>query len=117
MMKSSTLRCSFGSIQWSGSKLPLEPSPRGTWQAILAGKSDTSKDSMRRAPLSPLMSRRQVGSTPQASGVTMPSPVTTTRLIFDTLSSSQYHIPPAPRRAKAMADHKSRGGPCTPGAG
>src|SRR5262245_26689339 len=30
---------------------------------------------------------------------------------------SQYHIPPAPRRAKAISDHKSRGGPCTPGGG
>src|SRR5947209_13829868 len=39
---------------------------------------------MRRAPLSPLMSRCQVGSTPHASGVTMPSPVTTTRLICKT---------------------------------
>src|SRR5262245_2531448 len=80
-MKSSTLRCSFGSIHWSGLKLPFEPSPRGTWQAILAGRSDTSKESIRLAPLSPLTSRCHVGSTPQASGVTMPSPVTTTRLI------------------------------------
>src|SRR5262245_21054765 len=97
MMKSSTLRCSFGSIQWSGLKLPFEPSPRGTWQAIFAGKSETSKVSMRLAPLSPLMSRCQVGSTPQASGVTMPSPVTTTRLIFGSLARGQYHILPPPR--------------------
>src|SRR5262249_22594821 len=97
MMKSSTLRCSLGSIQWSGLKLPFEPSPRGTWQAIFAGKSATSKVSMRLAPLSPLMRRCQVGSTPQASGVTMPSPVTTTRLIFGSLARSQYHILPPPR--------------------
>jgi hypothetical protein len=43
------------------------------------------------------MSRCPVGSTPQASGVTMPSPVTTTRLIFDSLARSQYHILPPPR--------------------
>jgi hypothetical protein len=34
------------------------------------------------APLLPSRRRRQVGSTPQASGVSIPSPVTTTRLIF-----------------------------------
>ena len=34
-----------------------------------------------RTPLSPATSRRHVGSTPQPSGVNMPSPVTTTRLI------------------------------------
>jgi hypothetical protein len=32
-MKSSTLRCSFGSIQSSGLKLPSLPSPRGISQA------------------------------------------------------------------------------------
>jgi hypothetical protein len=47
---------------------------------------------MRRAPLSPLISRRQVGSTPQASGVTMPSPVTTTRLIFDSIERVQQEL-------------------------
>jgi hypothetical protein len=36
-----------------------------------------------------LISRCQVGSTPQASGVTMPSPVTTTRLIFDSIERVQ----------------------------
>src|SRR6476469_8507580 len=98
MMKSSTLRCSFGSIHWSGLKLSLEPSPRGTWQAILAGRSETSNVSMRRAPLSPLISRRQVGSTPQASGVTMPSPVTTTRLICDSIERVQQKWKPVLRR-------------------
>src|SRR6266851_637559 len=86
MMKSSTLRCSFGSIHWSGLKLPSAP-PRGTWQAILAAKSETSKVAMRRAPLSPSRRRRQLASTPQASGVTMPSPVTTTRLIGSSRAS------------------------------
>src|SRR5262249_13529645 len=52
---------------------------------------------MRLAPLWPLTRRCQVGSTPQASGVTIPSPVTTTRLIFDPSAHSQYHILPPPR--------------------
>jgi len=50
-------------------------------QAILAEMSDTSKVSTFLAPLSPLSRRAQVGSTPQASGVSIPIPVTTTRLI------------------------------------
>src|SRR6516225_2257032 len=81
MMKSSTLRWSFGSIHWSGLKEPSLPSPRGTTQAILLGRSETSKVSIFLAPLSPLRMRFQVGSTPQPSGDTMPRPVTTTRLI------------------------------------
>src|SRR5579864_453485 len=84
MMKSSTLRCSFGSIQRSGSKVPSDPSPRGTWAAILLGMSATSNFSMRLTPLRPAMSRCHVGSMPLASGVTMPRPVTTTRLIIGT---------------------------------
>src|SRR5579859_1610275 len=84
MMKSSTLRWSFGSIHWSGLKLASEPSPRGTIQAILLGRSDTSKVSIFRAPLAPLRIRCQLGSTPQPSGETMPRPVTTTRLICAT---------------------------------
>jgi hypothetical protein len=36
----------------------------------------------------PLDEARRVGSTPAASGVTMPSPVTTTRLIFGSQSAS-----------------------------
>src|ERR1700754_564380 len=39
---------------------------------------------MRLAPLSPLRMRFQVGSTPLASGETMPKPVTTPRLIIRT---------------------------------
>src|SRR5262245_46825311 len=106
-MKSSTLRCSFGSIHWSGLKLPFEPSPRGTWQAILAGRSDTSKDSIRLAPLSPLTSRCHVGSTPQASGVTMPSPVTTTRLIFDSIERVRSKWKP-PLRQNALGRNAAR---------
>ena len=83
-MKSSTLRWSFGSIHWSGLKVPSLPSPRGTTQAIWLVRSETSKVSILRAPLSPLRSRFQVGSTPQPSGDTMPRPVTTTRLISST---------------------------------
>src|SRR3990167_7587163 len=49
--------------------------------AILQEISDTSNRSILRAPLSPASRRRHVVSTPQASGVTMPRPVTTTRLI------------------------------------
>src|SRR6185369_14008124 len=84
MMKSSTLRCSFGSIHWSGLKVPLLPSPRGITQAIRLARSSTSNVSIFLAPLSPLRIRVHVVSTPQPSGVTMPSPVTTTRLISKT---------------------------------
>src|SRR5580692_884490 len=84
MMKSSTLRWSFGSIHWSGLNVALEPSPRGTMQAILLGRSETSKLSIFLAPLSLLRMRFQLGSTPQPSGDTMPRPVTTTRLISST---------------------------------
>src|SRR6202142_2825990 len=84
MMKSSTLRWSFGSIHWSGLKVPLLPSPRGTTQAILLVRSETSKVSIFLAPLSLLRMRFQVGSTPQPSGDTMPRPVTTTRLMSST---------------------------------
>src|ERR1700712_5343999 len=84
MMKSSTLRWSLCSIHWSGLKEPLLPSPRGTTQAILLVRSETSNVSIFLAPLSLLRMRFQVGSTPQPSGDTMPRPVTTTRLIFKT---------------------------------
>src|SRR3569833_4626702 len=83
MMKSSTLRWSFGSIHWSGLKVPSLPSPRGTRQATLLGMSETSKTSITRAPLLPSRTRCQVVSTPQPSGDTMPRPVTTTRLMSD----------------------------------
>src|SRR6202171_6383686 len=84
MMKSSTLRWSFGSIHWSGLKVPSLPSPRGITQAIRLERSATSKVSIFLAPLWPLRIRVQVASTPQPRGVTMPSPVTTTRLISKT---------------------------------
>src|SRR5436305_3378562 len=50
-------------------------------QAILDGRSETSKLSIFRAPLSPASKRRQLASGPQPSGVTIPIPVTTTRLM------------------------------------
>src|SRR4051794_30149086 len=78
-MKGSTRRWSLGSIHLSGSKVSLLPSPSGSGQAILQGRSETSKASMRLAPLSPFSKRFHVASTPLASGVTMPRPVTTTR--------------------------------------
>ena len=79
MMKSSTLRCSLGSIQSSGLNLPSAWGPRGTKQPIWQVRSATSNSSMRRAPLLPASSRDQLGSTPDPSGVTRPSPVMTTR--------------------------------------
>src|SRR6266481_3214772 len=84
MMKSSTLRWSFGSIHWSGLKVPSLPSPRGTTQAIRLVRSETSNVSIFLAPLSLLRMRFQVDSTPQPRGDTMPRPVTTTRLISTT---------------------------------
>src|SRR6201995_4722433 len=80
-MKSSTLRWSFGSIHWSGLKVPLLPSPRGMTQAMRLSRSETSNVSISLAPLSLLRMRFQLVSMPQPSGDTMPRPVTTTRLI------------------------------------
>src|SRR6266436_1561066 len=79
-----TLRWSFGSIHWSGLKVPSVPSPRGTTQAIRLVRSETSNVSIFLAPLSLLRMRFQVDSTPQPRGDTMPRPVTTTRLISTT---------------------------------
>src|SRR5215510_13612809 len=85
MIKSSTLRCSFGSIQSSGLNLPSDRAPRGMKHATWQLRSLTSNSSMRRAPLSPAIRRRQLASTPQPSGVTRPSPVITTRRGIDIL--------------------------------
>ena len=80
MMKSSTLRCSLGSIQSSAIELAVGRAPRGTTQAIWQARSATSKSlDAARAALPPAISRDQLASTPQPSGVTSPSPVTTTR--------------------------------------
>ena len=79
MMKSSTLRWSLGSIQSSGLNLPSAWAPRGMKAAIWQVRSAASNSSIRRAPLSPFSSRDHVAGTLPPSGVTMPSPVMTTR--------------------------------------
>src|SRR5215470_6765273 len=106
-MKSSTLRCSFGSIQSVGLYVPLLPSPRGIMHAICAGRSDTSKVSTLRAPLSPAINRRHVASTPQPSGVTIPMPVTTTRLM-NPPAWHDFLAPPALRKYRAWTNLSRR---------
>ena len=62
--------------------MPSVPSPRGIWPAILQVMSETSNVlDLARSALAAIR-RGQVASTPQASGVTIPMPVTTTRLIY-----------------------------------
>src|ERR1043166_1884305 len=68
-------------------------------QAMRHARSDTSKVSIFFAPLSLARMRFQVGSTPQASGDTMPRPVTTPLL-----------IPRTPARSFA-ARQREAGGP------
>jgi hypothetical protein len=63
-------------------KVPSVPSPRGTWQAIFVARSDVSKDVILFAPDLDAISLDHDSSTPQASGVTSPNPVTTTRRVF-----------------------------------
>src|SRR5271157_4003308 len=108
-MKSSTRRCSFGSIQSSG----LNPSgtfPRGTCAAIWQGRSETLKFSTRAAPDSLARSRRHVASTPQAIGVTMPRPVTTTRLMRSILVPWEFADRVA-LQSRRGADNPTRQGP------
>src|SRR3546814_18667307 len=81
-MKRSGLRWSFGSRKSSALNRPADLSPSGTCPAIFAGRSDTSKLWMLRRPDLPLMRRSQTWLTPLPSGVTSPSPVTTTRPIL-----------------------------------
>src|SRR5438876_8290901 len=80
-MKGSTLRLSFGSIHSSGSYLPSSFLPLGMTQAIWLARSSTGNSLTRMAPLLPASRFDQLVSTPQPSGVTMPRPVTTTRLM------------------------------------
>src|SRR3984885_2525020 len=112
MMKSSTLRWSFGSIHWSGLNVLSVPSPLGITQAIRLVRSETSNVSIFLAPLSLLRMRFQVGSTPQPSGDTMPRPVTTTRLISSTpaqdsrpTTRSRWTARPRPVR---LRQHRAR---------
>src|SRR5712664_404394 len=105
MMKSSTLRWSFGSIHWSGLNVPSVPSPRGITQAIRLVRSETSNVSILLAPLSLLRMRFHVASTPQPSGDTMPRPVTTTRLICSTPAKN---LPPTTRNRWAVQPRPGR---------
>ena len=78
-MKRSIFRWSLCGIHSSRSSRPSAFVPEGTWPAIFAGRSFTSKDWMAPMPLSPASRRFQTCSTPIPSGVTTPIPVTTTR--------------------------------------
>src|ERR1700754_3669376 len=83
-MKSSIFFWSLGVTYSSGLKLPDAMSPRGTWPAIFAGRSETSKDWIDLMPDSPLTSFFHTCSTPTPNGETMPIPVTTTRRMMMT---------------------------------
>src|SRR5262249_5174265 len=76
-------------------------------QAIFDGRSETSKLSILRAPLSPASRRRQLVSTPQPSGVTIPIPVTTTRRIcgLSRLGSSAARLRGRPNAARRDLFH------------
>jgi hypothetical protein len=80
-MKGSILRWSFGATQSSALKVPSEPSPTGTSQAMWQARWLGSNRVIRPAPDRPSISRAQVASTPLARGVTIPMPVITTRRI------------------------------------
>ena len=73
------------------------------WQ----GRSETLKFSTLAAPDLLAMSRRHVGSTPQANGLTMPRPVTTTRFMRSIF---------VPRQFAARVALKSQGGADKPDA-
>src|ERR1700682_7500 len=103
-MNGSTLRLSFGSIQSSGWYLPSSFLPFGMTQAIWAARSSTGNSLMRMAPLLPASRLDQLSSTPQPSGVTMPRPVTTTRLIKKRAPA------PAPQNRSAGYCRRARSG-------
>src|SRR5215469_5768793 len=84
-MNSSILRCSLGGTHSSALNEPDVVSPRGTWPAIFAGRSDTSKFWIARIPDWPSSRRFQTVPVPTPKGVTTPQPVTTTRLMDETL--------------------------------
>src|SRR6056297_1312676 len=81
-MKSSTLRRSFGAMYASASNVPSLPSPSGTSQAYFVATFSGSNRVIVPAPDCPSRSLLQLSSTPEARGVTKPSPVTTTRRIL-----------------------------------
>ena len=64
-----------------GMVTPLANGVEPTWSKLLAGESGIRTIEAFDVSDLPAKSFDQVGSTPFASGVTMPSPVTTTRLI------------------------------------
>ncbi len=111
-MKRSTLRWSLGAIQSSGLNVPSDPSPEGTSQAMLHGRWLASKLAIRPAPDCPATSRAQVSSTPQASGVTSPSPVITTRRIGP--RSLPKNRPPVYRETRRTDKPQSPGDPARP---
>src|SRR5262245_7927192 len=92
MMNSSTLRWSLGAIQSSALNRPDAVSPRGTCPATLEGRSETSKLWIARMPDSAAIRRFHDASTPQASGVTRPRPVTTTRRMAGTAGPAPGRI-------------------------
>src|SRR5690242_6283307 len=81
-MNSSILRCSLGGTQSSALNDPDAVSPRGTWPAIFAGRSETSKLWIAPMPDRPPIKRFHTVSAPTPSGVTRPIPVTTTRFML-----------------------------------
>src|SRR5215471_8971836 len=81
-MNSSILRCSLGVTQSSALNEPEAVSPRGTWPAIFAGRSDTSKLWIAPMPDCPPIKRFHTASAPTPSGVTRPMPVTTIRFML-----------------------------------
>ena len=82
-MNRSTLRWSFGAITAFGSK-PASgfSSAEGTTPPAFAGRSPTKSSESLRMPERPARRRDQDASTPAASGLSAPRPVTTTRRIY-----------------------------------
>ena len=72
----------------------------GTWQAIFTDRSSVSNDRIPAAPDSLFNRRFQTFSTPVPSGVTAPTPVTTTRLNSMAMLSRLLDISTAARRAR-----------------
>src|SRR5690606_9481663 len=70
--------------------------PSGTSQAMVQARWLASKLEIVPAPDSPATNRDQVSSTPQASGVTRPIPVITTRRIGPPTWLKLRHIYPEP---------------------
>ena len=107
--KRSMRRACLRSIQFVGSK-------SFSSQAKWTGNSLASNCLMSSAPDSPAIRFAQVVSTSLPSGVTMPSPVTTTRLL--PLSATYIPSPPStsstsPVMNEAASEHRKRTAPAT----